>query len=197
VNTFVTTIDLALGFLRLAVFAAGVGTAALALLSTTVRARRVSPFGGAARFVRSRVDPLFAPVERRIVLAGGSPTHAPWWTVAAVVVGGLALLAVLGFVRNQIIGIAFASQNGPRGVGVLLVSWTFALLRLAVLVRVLGSWFRQGRWSPWTRWAYGLTDWFMVPLARVVPTIGMLDISPIVAYFGLGLLQSFVVSLIA
>jgi YggT family protein len=76
----------------------------------------------------------------------------------------------------------------------LLVTWTFALLRLAVLVRVLGSWLRQGRWSPWTRWAYGLTDWFMEPLSRVVPTIGMLDITPIIAYFGLGLLQRVVLS---
>ena len=65
-------------------------------------------------------------------------------------------------------------------------------LRLALLVRVLGTWFNQGRYSPWTRWAYPLTDWFMVPLQRVVPTLGMLDITPIVAYVGLGLLQSVV-----
>jgi YggT family protein len=159
-----------------------------------VRTRRLSPFGGPARFVRGRVDPLFAPMERRLVRAGGSPMHAPWWTVAAVVVGGLALLAVLGFVRDQVIGVAFAARGGTRGITALLVTWTFALLRLAVLVRVLGSWLRQGRWSPWTRWAYGLTDWFMEPLSRVVPTIGMLDITPIIAYFGLGLLQRVVLS---
>jgi YggT family protein len=183
-----------LGVLRLAVFAAAVATAALALASTTVRARRLSPFGGAGRFVRGSVDPLFAPMERRIVRAGGNPAHAPWWTVAAVVVGGLALLSILGFVRNQLVGVAIATQLGPRGLAALLVSWAFSLLRLALLVRVLGSWFRQGRWSPWTRWSYALTDWFMVPLSRMIPTVGMLDISPLVAYFGLGLLQSLVLS---
>jgi uncharacterized protein YggT (Ycf19 family) len=35
----------------------------------------------------------------------------------------------------------------------------------------------------------------MQPLARVVPTLGALDISPIVAYFGLGLLQAAVLSM--
>jgi YggT family protein len=195
VHTFVSAFDVALGLLRLVVFAAGAATAALAALSTAVRARRLSPFGSPARFVRERVDPLFAPMERRLVRAGGSPAHAPWWSVAAVVVGGLVLLALLGFLRDQIVGLSFAARGGPRAIAALIVSVTFAVLRFAVLVRVLGSWLQQGRWSPWTRWAYALTDWFMQPLARVVPTLGALDISPIVAYFGLGLLQAAVLSM--
>jgi YggT family protein len=108
------------------------------------------------------------------------------------VVGGLAVHSFAGFLITEVSRAAFAAQAGPRGLVRLLVSWTFALLRLGVLVRVLGSWFQQGRWSPWTRWAYALTDWFMVPLARVIPNLGMFDISPIVAYFGLGLLQGLV-----
>jgi YggT family protein len=194
VYTFATAFDAGLALLRLVIFAAGVGAAGLAVLSAAVRARRLSPFGGAGRFVRGTVDPLFAPMERRVVSAGGNPAHAPWWTVAAVVVGGLVLLSLLGFVRNEVLRAAFAARSGPGGLAALVVSWTFAALRLAVLVRVLGSWFRQGRWSPWTRWAYRLTDWFMEPLARVIPTIGMFDITPIVAYFGLGLLQSAVLA---
>jgi YggT family protein len=194
VPTFVIALDAALALLRVVIFAAGAGVAALALLSAAVRARRLSPFGAAGRLVRGRVDPLFEPMERRVVRAGGNPAHAPWWTVAAVVVGGLVLLSLLGFVRTELARAAFAASAGPRGIGVLLVSWAFAALRLAVLVRVLGSWFRQGRWSPWTRWAYAATDWFMEPLARVIPTIGMFDLTPIVAYFGLGLLQSLVLS---
>jgi YggT family protein len=194
VYSFVSAIDFGLGLLRVVIFVAGVATAALAVLSAAVRARRLSPFGAPGRFVRGSVDPLFAPMERRIVQAGGTPAHAPWWTVAAVVVGGLVLLSLLGFVRNQVVGAALAARGGPRGVAALLVSWAFDLLRLALLVRVLGSWFRQGRWSRWTGWSYRLTDWFMEPLSRVVPTIGMLDVTPIVAYFGLGLLRGLVLS---
>ncbi len=196
-NSVVLALDLLHGALRVLVFAAAVATAGLAALAVAVRTRRLSPFGGPGRLVRQVSDPLFGPMERRVVRAGGQPAHAPWWTLAAVVVGGLALLAVVGFVRAQLVGAAFALGAGPRGLAVLLLSWAFALLRFALLARVLGTWFGQGRYSTWTRWAYPLTDWFMAPLQRVVPQLGALDITPIVAYFGLGLLQSVVVRAVA
>lgn len=196
-NSVVIALDLLHGVLRVLVFAAAVATAGLAALAVAVRTRKLSPFGGPARLVRQISDPVFGPMERRVVRAGGQPAHAPWWTLAAVVVAGLALLALVGFLRDELAGAAFALSAGPRGLAALLLSWAFALLRLALLVRVLGTWFSQGRFSPWTRWAYPLTDWFMVPLQRVVPTLGMIDITPIVAYFGLGLLQSVVIRTVA
>jgi YggT family protein len=44
-------------------------------------------------------------------------------------------------------------------------------------------------YSPWIRWSFQLTEWFMAPLRRVVPTIGVIDITPIVAYILLRLLR--------
>ena len=190
--TFLSAAAVVLGILRLAVFAAGVAVAILAALSAAVRARRINPFGSLGQLVRRTADPLFAPMERTLLRAGGQPSHAPWWTLAAVVVGGLALISVVGFVVQQTVGLASASTAGPGGIAALLVSWAFSLLRLALLVRVLGTWVGQGPYSPWTRWSYALTDWFMRPLQQVVPTLGPIDITPIVAYFGLGLLQSLV-----
>lgn len=190
--TFLSAADALLALLRVVVFGAGIAVAGLAALSAAVRTRRVSPFGAAGRLARRAGDPLFAPMERTLLRAGGQPAHAPWWTLAAVVVGGLALLSLVGFVVQQTAGLAYAAAMGPRGIAVLLVSWAFSLLRLALLVRVLGTWVGQGPYSPWTRWSYALTDWFMRPLQQVVPTLGPIDITPIVAYFGLGLLQSLV-----
>ena len=37
-----------------------------------------------------------------------------------------------------------------------------------------------------------LTEWFLAPLRNIIPTIGMIDITVIVAYFGLNLLESVV-----
>jgi YggT family protein len=63
------------------------------------------------------------------------------------------------------------------------------VLRLALLVRVLSSWLPISPYSKWIRWSYALTDWMIIPLRRLIPSIGMIDITPIVAWFGLSLLQ--------
>lgn len=189
VTSLIVALDVVLAVVRIALFAIGVTFAVLALLSWAVRTRRIGPFSPVARFARGTVDPLFAPVERRLVRAGGQPSAAPWWTLAAVVVGGIVLVSLLGFVRNQLAMAAFALGAGPRGLYTLLVSWTFALLRLALLVRVVSSWFQLSPWSRWVRWAFVLTEWMLRPLRQILPTVGMLDLSPIVAYFALGLIE--------
>ena len=189
-NTFLFGIELLIALLRVVLLAVAAAVAIAGGLSWAVRTRRISPFGGVARFVRKRIDPLFAPMERRIVQRGGLPSHAPWWTLAAVVVSGIVLLSLLGFLGGQIAGAAVAMRSGGRGLYVLLVTWTFGLLQLALFVRVISSWFQLSPYSPWIRWSFALTEWFLGPLRRVLPSFGMIDLSPIVAYFGLQLLQA-------
>lgn len=192
-DTIVYATNLALGALRVVLLAGAVLVAAAAGLSWASRTRRLSPFGGAARLTRSRIDPLFLPMERRIVRAGGQPAHAPWWTLAAVVVVGIVLLSLLGFVRDELLGAVYALQAGPRGLYVLLVSWTFAILRLALFARVISSWFQLSPYSRWVRWSFVLTEWMLRPLRKVIPSFGMVDLTPLVAYFGLSILQSLLI----
>lgn len=194
IETLVRAMDALLLVLRPLVFAAGVLAAAGAVASWAVRTRRISPFSSAARLIRERVEPwLIAPMERRVLRAGGSPYAAPWWALAAVVIGGLLLISGLGFLRNQLVLLLFASQSGSS-LAVVLVKWTFAVLRIALFARVIASWVGGSPYSKAWRWSYTLTEWFLAPLRNVIPTIGMIDISVIVAYFGLGLLESVVVN---
>lgn len=153
-----------------------------------VRTRRISPFSKTARIFRGRVDPLVAPIERVVVRAGGTPAAAPWWALVAMVVGGIALLGLLDLLADvlfQVVVIGQQPSQAPR----ILLSWGFSVLRLALLVRVLSSWLPISPYSKWIRWSYVLTDWMIIPLRRLIPTIGMIDITPIVAWFGLSLLQ--------
>ena len=189
-TTLLFGIELLIRVLRVVLLAAAVAAAVAAGLSWAVRTRRLSPFGGVARLVRTRIDPLFAPMERRIVRAGGLPTHAPWWTLAAVIVSGIVLLSLLGFLGGQLAGASLALRSGGRGLYVLLVTWTLGLLQLALFARVISSWFRMSPYSPWIRWSFVLTEWFLAPLRRVIPSFGMIDLTPIVAYFGLQLLEA-------
>ena len=181
--------DLVLALLRPAVFVAGALTAVAALGSWAVRTRRLQPFSPVARFLRSSVDPwLIAPMERRLLRAGGTPYAAPWWALAAVIIGGLLLISGLAFLRDQLAMLAYASQAGS--ILYVIVRWAFGIMQVALFARVISSWVGGSPYSKWWRWSFVLTEPILAPLRRVVPTIGMLDITVIVAYFGLQLLES-------
>lgn len=188
----ISTLDLVIGVARPIVFGFIAVVAALCTLDWAVRTRRISPFSGVARFTRRVVDPFITPMERRIVRAGGMPASAPWWTLVAAVLGGLAVLALLTFVRGTLADLHYSVAAGGRGLLVLLVSWTFTVLQLAILVRVITSWV-GGAHSGIGRLATRLTEWLLRPLRQVIPALGGIDITPILAWFLLNLLQGLVI----
>lgn len=188
-QTLVLALATAISVVRIAVFGAAVVVGFIALVDWAVRTRRLNPFSAIGRFFRKHIDPLLVPVERRVVRSGGRPSSAPFWALTVVVVGGLLLILALQFLTGQLAAAGFAVQAGAASVVGLVIHWIFALLRFAILVRVISSWIRISPFSPLIRWTYPLTDWLLVPLRRIVPTIGMFDISPIVGYFALILLE--------
>jgi YggT family protein len=170
--------------------------AVFCVLDWLVRTRRVNLFGPLARFSRSRIDPVLEPIERKVLRAGGNPATAPLWALAVVVVGGILLISVLDFIRAEILGIAFAVQNGPGGIFKLIVAWTFDLVRIAILVRVVSSWLPISPYSKWIRWAHVISEPILRPLRHVIPAMGPIDITPIVAYLLIGFLQARVLGLL-
>lgn len=162
--------------------------AVICVVDWAVRTRRINAFNPIARYFRSTIDPFIAPIERRVVRAGGSPTVAPWWALVAAVGGGILLISLLGFIRNQVLFASLAANQGAVGILQLLIVWTFAILRLALLVRVISSWLPINPFSPWLRWSFVLSEPILRPLRQIVPTLGPMDITPIIAYFLLGFL---------
>lgn len=157
--------------------------AVICVVDWAVRTKRINAFNPIARYFRSTIHPFIAPIERRVVRAGGSPTVAPWWALVAAVVGAILLLSLLGFIRNQVLFAALAADQGAGGVFRLFIVWTFAILRLALIVRVISSWLPVNPHSPWLRWAFVLSEPILRPLRQIVPNLGMIDITPILAYF--------------
>jgi YggT family protein len=170
--------------------------AVVCLLDWLVRTRRINPFHPVARFLRDTVDPMIAPMERRIVRAGGTPSSAPWWTLAAAVVLAILVITAVNFVAGELTETMVAMTSGPVGIFVLLVQWTFELLRAALVVRVVVSYLPISPYSPWVRWAFVLSEPMLRPLRGIIPTLGAFDITPIVAYFVLGLLEGMLLRLI-
>lgn len=181
--------------IKAAVFYVGVAAVILCALDWAVRTRRINPFGAVARFCRRFVDPAIRPVERSVLRFGGKPGTAPFWAALAAIVVLILFVSLLQFVGGVMEQVLFGLSR-PTAVPVILLEWIFALLRLALIVRVLASWIGgRAQWSRWVRWSYPLTEWMLAPLRRIIPTIAMVDITPLVAWFALGLLESALTSM--
>jgi YggT family protein len=176
-------------FLRGAFLVGGVVLGAVAVADWAVRTRRLNPFGGIARFLRARVDPQLAGIERRVLRAGGRPAATPLWALMAYVIAAMLVLAAIEMIASLMRQAAFATSLGGGGLLLLAVRWTFGILTFALFVRVVASWIPSLGMSRWVRWSFGATEWMLRPLRGLIPSLGVIDITPIVAYFALQLLQ--------
>jgi YggT family protein len=176
-------------FLRTAFLIGGVVLGAIAAADWAVRTRRLNPFGSVARFLRARVDPQLVGIERRVLRAGGRPTATPLWALMVYVIAAMLVLAGLQLLSALMLEAVRATTMGGGELLLLVVRWTFGFLTFALLVRVVASWIPSLGASRWVRWSYGATEWMLRPLRGLIPSIGVIDITPIVAYFALQLLQ--------
>jgi YggT family protein len=182
--------------LRLALLIGGVVVAIIATLDWAVRTRRINPFSGIARFMRGRVEPRLAGIERQVLRAGGHPSTTPWWALLVYVVCAVLLLAGVDLLASLVGDVLAASSLGGAGLLLLAVRWTFGFLRFALLVRVIASWFPSLAARRWVSWSFGATEWMLRPLRRVIPSMSVIDITPIVAYFALWLAERIVTTLL-
>lgn len=61
------------------------------------------------------------------------------------------------------------------------VSILTQVLALAILVRALLSWVNPRQDNPIVRFLNDITEPILAPLRRVVPMVGMMDLSPLIA----------------
>jgi len=182
--------DTAIALFRALLLVLAILLGVICVMDWAVRTRKISPFNRLARFFRSTVDPFLAPIERRVVRAGGLPSSAPLWALGALLVGGFLLLTALEFLRSQALTATTLVDAGPAGVARVIISALFSILRIAIIVSVIASWLPISQLSPWVRWSYRLSEPVLRPLRQFVPSLGGLDLTPLIAYFLLGLIES-------
>jgi len=195
-ETLLALLSTVSAYSRPALFIASCAVAALCGVSWATRTRRISPFTPLGRFARTKVDPYFRSVEGPVLNAGGSPTSVPWWGLAAFIVLGILLQSLLGYLIGIIASTVLGFSSGPRGTIRALAQLVFAVLQIALLIRVLSSWFGSLARSRWLRWTYTLTEPLLRPLRAVIPSLGPFDITPLILYYLIQLVGSFVVGAI-
>jgi YggT family protein len=190
-ESVISLLDQLMTFLRGTFYVLFAVAVLLAVVAWASRSRRLSAFSPLGRFSRKVVDPLLEPVDRIILRAGGTGTATPWWALLFVFLAGMAAIFLVTVVRDGLISFSRASSRGAGGLVQLAIAWTFAALQLALLIRVLTSWL-GGTFTWFGRAAHGMTEWFLTPLRNVLPPMGGFDISPLVAWFLLSLIQGIV-----
>src|SRR5712672_3986114 len=109
-ETFLAGSDAVIVILRTVLLSVAVVFGAICILDWAVRTRKISPFNAIARFCRSTVDPIIAPIERSVVRAGGTPAAAPLWALAVIVIGGILLLTLLDAITLEVVKTIVASS---------------------------------------------------------------------------------------
>lgn len=180
---------------RYAIFGVVTLTALAALAAILVQRRVLNPFGRPARTLRDLTDPLIKPIERRVLLAGGNPQSAPLWLVGGALLLGILAVTAADWMAREVTLLLAAVQGGARSFAWLIADWAFNILMFALIVRVLGSWLGLGPYNRWMRPFHVMTEWLLAPLRRLLPPVGVIDFSPLVAWFLLYLVRGWVLSL--
>lgn len=72
-----------------------------------------------------------------------------------------------------------------------IISAIFTTYTFLLLVRVIGSWFPKFSSSKWMRFVAFYTDPYLNLFRKFIPPLGMLDLSPMIAFFSLQIIQYF------
>ena len=168
----------------------------VAATAWAVRRRYLGPFGVWPRFVRRISDPVLRPLERRVVRLGGNPQDASLWLIGIVVVSGLIIVSLVRWLVGFWYTIIALGQSGPHEVVKFAVGGVFSLVMIALFVRVVSSWFGISPYSRWMRPVMAATSWLVEPIRRILPPVGMIDFSPMVAWLVLWLARGVVMGML-
>ncbi len=181
-------------FVSWAVIVTIVAVIVLVLLRVIANQADLNPFGWISLTIRRLTDPFIGPIRRALMGFGVDPKYAPLVTILLVVLVGWFALQLVSSVVNTLAGI-IVSIGGRSFVPVIgyLLYGMVSLYILLIFIRIIFSWGMASYSNRVMRFLVNVTEPMLGPLRRIVPLVGAFDISPIVAFMILWLLQSAIV----
>ena len=156
-----------------------------------------NPFGMVGRFgfkIRKLTERFVYPAARFLASFRIDSRFAPFLTIL--------IALVLTYFVSQIIGNTFfvidglstgiASGNVKMIIGYILYA-LLSLLVLFIFIRFISSWFVFTR-NTFLGFVMRVTDPIMLPVQKLIPPVGMFDISAMIVLIVISLLQSFVLN---
>src|SRR5688572_25775070 len=151
----------------------------------------LNPFSWSSRTIRRLTDPLINPVRRGLMRLGVDPKYSPLVAILLAILMGWFALQLVSSIANMLAGvlISVGAQSFVATIGYVLYGLVSFYI-LLIFIRIILSYGTINYRNRAMRFMVNATDPLLVPLRRIVPTAGAFDISPIVAFVILWLIQA-------
>ena len=152
----------------------------------------LNPFGWMSRTIRRLTDNFVMPVRGGLRNFGGmNPDFAPLVVILLAILMGYFVIKLVEAIAQTAAGVLDGVQRGAMIMVVGYILYGFlSIYILLIIIRVIFSWGRASYENRIMRFLYKVTEPLLGPLRRMIPLLGWLDISPLVAILILMLFQA-------
>jgi len=177
-------------FIEWIVVALIIGVIGLMVIRLIANAMDLNPFTWMASTIRRLSDPFISPMRRGLMGFGIDPKYSPLVVILITILLGFFVLQLTGTLRDTVLGILLSIKNAYI-IGVLgyIIYGAVTIYILLIFVRIVFSWGMVSYSNRLMRFLVDTTEPLLGPLRRIIPPLGMMDISPIFAFLILWLLQ--------
>jgi YggT family protein len=181
-------------FLTWAVEAAIVAIVVLMILRLIANAADLNPFSWASRTIRRLSDGFVMPARRALIGLAVDPKFAPVIVILIAILLGWFFLWLTEEVAATLIGliISFKAANPIMGLGYIIYG-ALSVYIVFIFMRIVFSWGMVSYSNRLMRFLVNTTEPLLGPLRRIIPPLGIMDISPIFAFIIIWLFQRAIV----
>ncbi|HEX6182274.1 MAG TPA: YggT family protein [Pyrinomonadaceae bacterium] len=162
---------------------------ALMLARLILNKADLNPFSRPVILIRRWTDPMVNPVRRPIVQMGFSPNVAPLVVILIAILLGYFASQFIGTMLFTVRGLILSvTRRAPISFVGYIIFGALAGYSLMIFARIIMSWGVSAH-NRLLHFLIRMTEPLLGPFRRVIPPLGMIDISPIIVLFLLDLLQ--------
>ena len=178
-------------FIQTAIAVAIVAVIVLMIIRLIADGMDLNPFAWTSRTIRRLTDGLVVPVRGGLRGFGMDPKFAPLVVILIVILLGYFVLQLVGTIAGTLAGVITSAQRGAMitVLGFLLYG-LLSIYLLLIIIRIVFSWGMVSYTNRVMKFLVDVTEPLLGPLRRMIPPLGWLDISPMVAILIIWLFQA-------
>ncbi|HTG93324.1 MAG TPA: YggT family protein [Pyrinomonadaceae bacterium] len=177
-------------FVQWIVVAAIIAVIALMVIRLIAEAANLNPFSRPSLLIRQLSDPFVLRMRRGLMGFGIDPKYSPVVVILIAILLGWFVLQLAETLAYTAAGLLNSVRHGAMVSALgFIIYGAVSLYIIFIFMRIVFSWGMVSYSNRIMRFLVKTTEPLLGPLRRIVPPLGMLDISPIVAFLILWLFQ--------